>query len=219
MKTLQKSGAFAAFYLAAAYVIGIMLFLVILDYPSITDPAQKVALLVEKQAVIFWTNLLLYIFFGLVLVVLALALYDRLKSGSPALAQVATVFALIWAGSLVASGMVSNAGINPTVALYATDPAQAALTWMNFETVSRGLGNGNGEILGGAWTLLISLAALRGGGLPKLLNFLGLLVGALGLISVLPGLADLAGIFGLSQIIWFVWLGITLLRRTPGRAA
>jgi hypothetical protein len=219
MKTLQKSGAFAAFYLGAAYVIGIMLFLVILDYPSITDPAQKVALLVEKQAVIFWTNLLMYVFFGLVLVVLALALYDRLKSGSPALAQVATVFALIWAGSLVASGMVSNAGINPTVALYATDPAQAALTWMNFETVSSGLGNGNGEILGGAWTLLISLAALRGGGLPKALNFLGLLVGAVGLISVLPGLADLAGIFGLSQIIWFVWLGITLLRRTPGRAA
>ena len=34
------------------------LFLVVLDYPSITDPAQKVALLVEKQMVIFATNLL-----------------------------------------------------------------------------------------------------------------------------------------------------------------
>jgi hypothetical protein len=219
MNSLQKSGAFAAFYLAAAYVIGIIIFLVVLDYPSITDPAQKVALLVEKQAVIFWTNLLMYVFFGLVLVVLALALYERLKSGVPALAQVATVVALIWAGSLVASGMVSNAGITPVVALYATDPAQAALTWQSFETVASGLGNGNGEILGGAWTLLISLAALRGGGLPKLLSFLGLLVGAVGLISVLPGLADLAGLFGLSQIIWFVGLGITLLRPTTSPTA
>ena len=56
MKPLQKSGAFAAFYLAAACIIEIALFLVVLDYPSITDPAQKVALLVEQQAVIFWTN-------------------------------------------------------------------------------------------------------------------------------------------------------------------
>jgi hypothetical protein len=219
MKPLQKSGAFAAFYLAAAYIIGIALFLVVLDYPSITDPAQKVALLVEQQAVIFWTNLLMYVFFGLMLVVLALALYDRLKAGAPGLAQVATVMAIIWAGSLVASGMVANAGIAPVLALYAQDPAQAALTWQGFETVASGLGNGNGEILGGVWTLLISLATLRGGGLPKALNFLGLLVGSLGIVSILPGLTDLVGMFGLSQIIWFIGVGIILLRREPVQAA
>ena len=192
-----------------------MLFLVVLDYPSITDSAQKVALLVEQQAVIFWTNLLMYVFFGLVLVVLALALYDRLREGAPALAQVATVMAIIWAGSLVASGMIANAGIAPVLALYAQDPAQAALTWQGFETVASGLGNGNGEILGGVWTLLISLAALRGGGLPKALNFLGLLVGSVGIVSILPGLTDLVGIFGLSQIIWFIGVGVILLRRQP----
>lgn len=213
MNTLQKSGAFAAFYLAAAYIIGIVLFLVVLDYPSITDPVQKVTLLVEQQAVIFSTNLLMYVFFGPVLVVFSLALYDRLKKGAPALALVATVMAIIWAGSLVASGMVSNAGIAPVLALYPQDPAQAALTWQGFETVASGLGNGNGEILGGIWTLLISLAALRGGRLPKALNFLGLLVGAVGIVSLLPGLTDLVGIFGLSQISWFVWMGIMLLRR------
>ncbi|MCG2786270.1 MAG: hypothetical protein L6461_14325, partial [Anaerolineae bacterium] len=68
------------------------------------------------------------------------------------------------------------------------------------------------------WTLLISLAALRGGGLPKALNFFGLLVGALGIISILPGLTDLVGMFGLSQIIWFSGLGIILLRRQPVQA-
>lgn len=212
MKHLQQSGAFAAFYLAAAYLIGIMLFIVVLDYPSLTDPAQKVALLIEQQYIIFSTNLLMYVFFGLVLVVLSLALYDRLKSEAPALMQVATVIALIWAGSLVASGMVSNAGINPVVEMYSKDPTQAALIWMNFETVASGLGNGNGEILGGVWMLLVSLAGLRGSSLPKFLNFLGLLVGIVGIASILPGLTDLVGLFGLSQIIWFVWLGLILLR-------
>lgn len=219
MKTLQKFGGFAALYLAIAYLIGIVLFLVVLDYPSITDPAQKVALLVEKQMVIFSTNLLMYVFFGVFLIVLSLALYDRLKSGAPAIMQVATAIGIIWAGSLIASGMVSNAGIAPVVALYAKNPAQAALTWQGIESVASGLGNGNGEILGGLLTLLVSLAALRTGGLPKGLNILGLLVGAVGIITILPGLTDLVGVFGLSQIIWFVWLGIVLLRSNPGKTA
>jgi hypothetical protein len=219
MKTLQKSGGLAALYLALAYLIGMVLFLVVLDYPGITDPAQKVALLIEKPMVIFATNLLMYVFFGVVLTVLSLALYDRLKSGAPASMQVATVIGIIWAGSLIASGMVLNAGIDPVVTLYATDPAQAALRWQGFESVASGLGNGNGEILGGLWTLLVSIAALRTGGLPKGLNMLGLLVGAVGIISIFPGLTDLVGIFGLGQLIWFVWLGIVLLRGNPGTKA
>ena len=219
MKTLQKFGGFAALYLAVAYLIGIALFLVVLDYPSITDPAQKVALLVEKQMVIFSTNLLMYVFFGVFLIVLSLALYDRLKSGAPAIMQVATAIGIIWAGSLIASGMVSNAGIAPVVALYAKDPAQAALTWQGIESVASGLGNGNGEILGGLLTLLVSLAALRAGGLPKGLNILGLLVGAVGIISIFPGLAGLIEVYGLSKIIWFIWLGAVLLRSNPSREA
>jgi hypothetical protein len=219
MKTLQKSGGLSALYLALAYLIGMVLFLVVLDYPGITDPAQKVALLIEKPMVIVATNLLMYVFFGVVLTVLSLALYDRLKSGAPALMQVATVIGIIWAGSLIASGMVLNAGIDPVVALYATDPAQAALSWQGFESVASGLGNGNGEILGGLWTLLVSIAALRAGGLPKSLNILGLLVGAVGIISILPWLTDLVGVFGLGQLIWFVWLGIVLLRGNAGGTA
>jgi len=46
-----------------------------------------------------------------------------------------------------------------------------------------------------------------------------LLVGAVGIISLIPGLTEgMVGIFGLGQIIWFVWLGIVLLRNNPSRA-
>src|SRR5512138_1285093 len=121
MKTLQKSGGFAALYLAVAYLIGMIIFLAVLDYPSITDPAQKVAVVVKMPMVIFSTNLLMYVFFGVFLIVLSLALYDRLKRGAPALMQAATALGIVWAGSLIAGGMVANAGIAPSVALYATD--------------------------------------------------------------------------------------------------
>ena len=219
MKTLQKFGGFAALYMAVAHLIGIVIFIVVLDYLSITDPAQKVALNIEKQSVIFSTNLLMYVFFGFALIVLSLALYDRMKSGAPAIMQVATAIGIIWAGSLIASGMAANAGLATVIALYAKDPAQAALTFQAIEAITNGLGNANGEILGGPLTLLVSLAALRTGGLPKGLNILGVLVGAVGIITIIPALNALVAVFGLGQIIWFVWLGIVLLRSQAEPAA
>ncbi len=212
MKTLQKSGGIAALYMAISHLIGIVIFIVILDVLSITDPAQKLALNIEKQTVIFSTNLLMYVFFGFALIVLSLALYDRMKSGAPALMQVATAIGIIWAGSLIASGMAANAGLATIVALYAKDPTQAALTFQAIEAITNGLGNANGEILGGPLTLLVSLAALRTGGLPKGLNILGVLVGAVGIITIIPAFNALVAVFGLGQIIWFIWLGIVLLR-------
>jgi hypothetical protein len=219
MKTLQKVGGFSALYMAASHLIGIVIFLGVLDYLNITDPVQKVALNVEKQTVVFSTNLLMYVFFGFALVVLSLVLYDRLKSGTPALIQVGTAVGIIWAGSLIASGMVANAGLATVAALYAKDPAQAILTFQSIESVANGLGNANGEILGGVWTLLVSLAALRSGGLPKGVSALGLFVGAIGIITILPALNDFTGLFGVGQIVWFIWVGIVLLRNSSSKMA
>ncbi len=219
MKTLQKYGGFSALYMAISHLIGLVIFIGVLDYLNISDPAQKLAMNIEKQTVIFSTNLLMYVFFGFALIVLSLALYDRMKSGAPALMQVAAAIGIIWAGSLIASGMTANAGLATVVTLYAKDPTQAALTFQAIEAITNGLGNANGEILGGPLTLLVSLAALRTGGLPKGLNILGLLVGAVGILTIIPALNALVAVFGLSQIIWFVWLGIVLLRSHPGKIA
>ncbi len=220
MKSLQKFSGFAALYMALAHLAGLIIFIVVLDYISITDLAQKVAMNVDNQAVVFSTNLLMYVFFGFFLVVFALALYNRLNAGAPALMQVATVIGIIWAGSLIASGMVANAGLTTLVELNATNPTQAALTWQAIEPTIDGLGNANGEILGGLMTLLISLAALRARDLPKGLNILGLMVGAVGIISLVPTLTAMLGpVFGLGQIVWFIWMGIVLLRSNRGKAA
>jgi hypothetical protein len=219
MKTLQKSGGIAALYMAISHLIGIVIFLVILDYLNITDPAQKMALNVDKQMIIFSTNLLMYVFFGFALIILSLALYDKLKAGTPALMQVATAVGIIWAGSLIASGMVANAGLATITTLYTKDPAQAVLTFQGIEAMANGLGNANGEILGGVWTLLVSLAALRSGGLPKVLNILGLVVGAVGILTIIPVMNAFTGLFGLGQIVWFFWLGIVLLRNQPRTTA
>ncbi|NMC52939.1 MAG: DUF4386 family protein [Chloroflexi bacterium] len=214
MKTVQKWGGAAALYQAAAYLAAIVFFLFIANYPSITDPREKMAFLLKNQLGMYGMYTAAYVVFGLALVVLTLALYDRLKTGSPAIMQTAAALGLIWAGTLIASGMVFTMGMKTVLDLYPKDAGQALTIWLTIESVSSGLSSGNGEILGGLWTLLVSLAALRSARLPKALNCLGLAVGFVGLLSALPLLNDLTAVFGLTQLVWFTWLGITLLRKS-----
>ena len=70
-------------------------------------------------------------------------------------------------------------------------------------------------MLGGTWVLLVSLVALRGHALPTWLSWVGLIAGAAGIISAVPGLAAVAVLFGLLVIVWLVGLGVTLLRTHP----
>jgi hypothetical protein len=83
--------------------------------------------------------------------------------------------------------------------------------------VQLGLGGGN-EIVGGVWVLLVGWAALRAGELPRALNYLGVVIGVSGILTVVPvsrvlGAVEMLGlVFGLGFIVWFVWLGIIMLR-------
>jgi hypothetical protein len=214
----RKVGGFAALYLAAAFLVAMPYFLVFVKYPSVVDPVEKVTLLVGNHDSMRVMYLITYVVFGLVLAVLALALYAHLKDGAPALAQAATAAGLIWAVVLVASGMVFNAGAAAVVGLHGTDPAQAVAAWQAIEPVAQGLGGSGGELLGGLWVLLVSVAALRTGGLPKVLNWLGVAIGAAGVLSVVPALNGMAYGFGMLEIVWFAWLGMVMLRATA-RAA
>lgn len=219
MKGLQRLGGIAALYGAVAYVVAIVGYLVVVGQAVDVDPMQKVATLVDNQAFLYVLNLLTYIVFGLFLVVLALAFNKRLKADSGSLVQIATAVAMVWAGVVIASGMVSNIGMATVVDLHGEDPEQAATVWLAIDAVANGLGGAGGEILGGTWMLLVSWAAMRAGEFPKALNYIGVVIGVAGLISVVPVLGELRGlIFGLGQIVWFVWLGIVMLRTSPSVA-
>ncbi len=219
MNDFKKMGGISALIMAAAYVVGIVLNFTLLDSSGIVDPIKKVAFLIDNQGITYVWILFIYVIFGISLVVLALALYERLKSGSPAMAQTATAFGLIWAGLVIASGLVYNIGLGKVVEIYGNDPAQAASFWMVIVAVHSGIGCAI-EVPGGLWSLLISWAALRAGVFPRALNYLGLVIGVAGILTVVPALLDAAvAVFALSQIVWFVWLGIILLRNSSGAAA
>jgi hypothetical protein len=217
MNDLQKMGGAAALIEAATYVVGLGLALTLLAPVLDADPDQYVAFLADNLTLMYVWHLIIYLVNGVFLVVLALALHERLKAGLPALAQTATAFGLIWAALVIASGMLIINDLGVVVDLYEQDPARAATVWLTLSSVEEGLGGGV-ELPGGLWVLLLSWAALRAGGLPRALNYLGVVIGAAGLLTVVPALDVLGAVFGLGFIVWFAWVGIVMLRGGPSVA-
>jgi hypothetical protein len=204
-------------YVAIAYVAAMPYFLLFVKYPTVVDPAEKVSVLAGHHGSMQAMYLFTYVIFGIVLVALSLALYRRLKDDAPVLAEAAAAVGVIWAVMLIAGGLIYNAGIAAVVDLHGADPAAAASMWRAIEPVAQGLGGSGGELLGGLWVLLVSAAALRARRLPRSLNWLGLVIGAAGVLSAVPALRDLGYAFGMLQIVWFVALGVVMLR--PQRQA
>ena len=216
----QQTGGWAALVAAATFLFGIAMFATVLTDYTTGDPtpAESVAFLVDNQAALYVWNLVIFIVFGIALVPVVLAVHQRLLVRSPALAQASAGFGLIWAGLVLAAGMVSNIAIGTVADLHATDPAAAEPVWSALDSVQNGLGGGN-EIAGGVWVLLISWAALQTGALPRWLNYLGLMAGLAGLVTVIPPLEAVGAVFGIGLIVWFVGVGVVLLReQNPDQA-
>jgi hypothetical protein len=221
MINFQRLGGLAALFASGTYLVGFWLYFTVLEPAhygsSQIDPAQHVAFLVENQSVMYGWNLIIYVANAIFLVILAIALHQRIRSGSLGLAQTATAFGLIWAGLVLASGMLANIALGTVINLYHADSALTSTVWQVLATVEDGLGGGN-EIAGGLWILLVSWAAQWSKSLPTALNTLGGIIGIAGLLTIIPALGEAASVFGLGFIVWFIWVGGVLLFGKPQKS-
>ena len=78
---------------------------------------------------------------------------------------------------------------------------------------------GRVEVVGGIWILLVTWGALLAGRLPRALNYLGVVVGVAGVLTVVPALEVLGIGFRLGEIVWIVWLGIVWFRGSRSAVA
>ncbi|MEP3655737.1 MAG: hypothetical protein ABJO36_12650 [Litorimonas sp.] len=210
--SIRKAGGIAALGQALCYIVGFAIFIFFLDLPESNDPTLIIEFLIENTALILSAMIFIYIVCGLIQVVLVLALHEMIKTDSKFLMQVATAIGIIWSGVVIASGMIFVIGAESVIEIFEKDPDLATSIWLTIGIVSDGLGGGT-EIIGGVWILCVSYAAQRGKHFQKTLNCFGGFLGIIGILSVVPALGDLVDIFGLGQIVWFIWVGISMLRQ------
>jgi hypothetical protein len=210
---LQKIGGIAALIQALAYIIGFtaLVFLLTPENADTLNNSEKLRFILDNKVLFQIWILIIYVVYGVALIALTLALHKRLAKYLIPTLQIATVLGYIWSGMVIASGMITNIGLDTVAKVYLNNIEQATTIWLTIEAVQNGIGGGV-EIVGGLWVLLISWFALKSKEFPKMLNYIGLTVGATGVLTVIPGLSELGAVFGLLQIVWFAWIGIFLLR-------
>jgi hypothetical protein len=198
MKNLQKVGGIAALGNTTALVIGTVLSFTwmfpLLD--AAPDQSQRFlashpALVTLWNGIVDWGSVITF-------VIMLLALYQRLQAGSPRLMRAAVVFGFLWAGLTIGTGdlMLHNFGV--VANLSGSVPAQAA-AWT--------------ALVRGLWVLLLSLAAVRTGGLPRTLGYLGVFLSITGFLTKVPAFAEiLLMVFGPGMMVWSAWGSIVMLR-------
>ena len=212
LKKIQKIGGVFAILEALIYIFAFIVYGGILVYPDANaSTVEELNFLSDNHLTLSILNLVSYVLFGILLAVLVLAIHQRLKSYAPIFAKLAFAFGIIWVGLVIASGMIANIGLNYVIEIGIKEPENAMLVWSSFSIISEGLGGGN-EIVGGIWVLLLSIIAFKGQLFSKPLIFLGILVGMAGISTIYP-LEIFTEIFGISQIIWFLWIGIFMIRK------
>jgi hypothetical protein len=217
MKGLQKIGAVGALLLGVSFVLLILGDAVIQPSLGLNSPADllnpaKVFPLVSTLRFVFAVPIL----FGVATSLTALALDERLQGRAPALMRISTASGLAAAVLFLAAGIFSFVGLPELAGVYAENPASVTpAVFAVADTVATGLLTA-AIFASGWWVLLASWAALQGG-LPKVLNYLGLLFGAVSILAfVIPPFAAVGGFVGL---VWAFWTGIALLREPAGMAA
>lgn len=211
-KTLQKLGGFCSISLGLIYIIAFIVYGGILEYPKAdATEIERLNFLSDNYLTLSTINLISYVLFGILLAVVVVSIHQKIKDYVPNFSILASVFGIIWVGLVIGSGMIANIGLNSVIEIGIEEPQKAIAVWTSVGIVSEGLGGGN-EIVGGVWVLLLSIAAFKYSFFSKPLNYLGLLVALAGILTIFP-FDVFKEIFGVSQIVWFIWVGIVMIRK------
>lgn len=205
---MKKLAGILAISEGLIYIIAFVIFGAMLQFPA-AAPEQTLAFLKQNYAILYVMTLLIYVVFGFFLAVVVWGIHQYIHQVSPNLAKVTQVFGFIWVGLVIAAGMIGNVALHKVT--HMSDTQQAFDIWQTVGIITEGLGGGN-EVVGGVWVLLLSLAVFKDKTFPRFLFFLGMIVGLAGIFTIYP-LEIFTEIFGLTQIIWFIGIGIFLLRR------
>jgi hypothetical protein len=214
MKNLQTAGGICALIAAATYVFAMGLVATLLTpmLDSSLGFQEFMTFLAANQLLVFVWHFSMYFINGVCLTILALALYERLQSDSPKLAKIATVFGLFWTAFVFLSGLIMIHGTQVLMNLYEKNQANAANLRLMIDTVTTGIDYSD-KLLGCLWIGLVSLAAYQSRIFPRAVNLFGLAISLTGLIgTVMPALVFVSYVFGVGAIVWWLCIGIVMLR-------
>jgi hypothetical protein len=205
---LQKIGGVGS--IGSAFLAAIYLVFFLLVFPSLglvgpsdwIDPTKCIAAWSASPITFFLLNLG-FILLSIAFIMIVLALRDRMQASAPNLMRIAVIGVSISCALWLAGGLIGIIGMPSIVS------AKDASAYRAVMGVYLGLSIAADHALG--WVLLlIGWAAVKTSGLPRILSYLSVLVGIVGILEF--AVQPFMFVFLFLGIIWGLWLGVVLLR-------
>jgi hypothetical protein len=214
MKSFPKAGGVAALIQAALFLITLIFVFAILPSQGLAspeafnDPARALASAVQSPmlALFNWLD----VAFAVTTVIIVLTLHERLQADAPILTRLATTAGLTAAILLLLLGMIGFSAVTELARISVQNTAGAQTAYIAVNALINSLRPAN-TFAYGWWVLLVSWVALQArSALPKPLSYFGIIFGLMGIITFAVPLLGFLGI--IVGLLWFGWLGMTLLR-------
>ena len=206
MKEL-KWGGIAAIMLTLIYTVGIVMQSTMLDMSHLTSAQAQFEFVAQRLGLmVLWISLL-YVVFGLLLMVMTTSISEMFKVHHPWAARLIFGLGTIWSTLVIASGMIYNTGLMTAVKTGSVE------LFATIQTIHQAIG-GNNEVVGALWMLVIVYVGFRKHLFPKFINLIGYIAGAAGVLTMVPRFYEaVIMIFALGQMIWWIGMGISMIKR------
>lgn len=206
---LQKIGAYAS--IVQAFLSAFLLWILIVVLPRLglvrpsdyNDPLKDIAARSASPITFLLLNLD-YVLLSIALILIVLALRERMQADAPNLMRIAAIGASIFSALVLAWGVIGIVSMPSIVSVKDVSAVRAVLG------VYLGLGAAGYHAIGWAF-LLCGWAALKTGRLPRILSYLLVLVGIFSILMFAGG-PPFGFVVLLLGIAWGLWLGVVLLR-------
>jgi hypothetical protein len=202
--------------LQAVYFVAVVLFLAVImpsqgfraDDTAYHDPAAALSFALKSP--IRAISELLDVVLGVSLVVTTIALYEKFQVKLSGRKQVMVTAAIVGATFSFASGLIGFITIPELAGMYAQGQVEANAAYLTVTLITGALRLG-AIFAYGWWVLMVSWIAYTTQQFSKPLNYVGLLLGVLGIINfTVQPVAIVTLVLG---VVWSIWLGIGLLRQ------
>jgi hypothetical protein len=216
VKVSAKAGAVAAFVGAAGAIWILIVLLALLPRlgARISELGNVAKASKAESQPLFWiSTAAVDLISGVTIAVIALALFGLLRGGM--VVRIATVVGILAALAWVVGALLSITDGSHLASLYSSDPASAAAAYTS-TTAPEGAAVNVGRGLTAIWLALTFGSALSRHAFPAPLSYLAIILALVGLVSLVIAPARLLWV--VLNVVWAVWLGLTLLRRTPSGA-
>lgn len=212
-----QAGALSALGMALCYVALFVIYGAILPASSNVNVTDKINSISENRMLFKWTYLIGYVLFSGFLCICIQVTHRLYASHSSLIINTASLFGIFWAVVLLSTAMIGLTHLELMHTSLQEDPSTTEILFHSASLLEESLGGGI-ELLGGVWVMLLGLGGLRYKLFSRAFSWFSILKGVVGICTLVLSDSILRELFGITGIVWFVWLG-TILWKTNERIA